>query len=307
MKKLLLLILIAANLISCNNSTSRENSEQNDNEEFSFAFLTDIHIMEDRGAVEGFQMAIDCVNVLNPDFVLTGGDLVIDAMGASHSRADSLYSLYLKIADNLNMPVYNTMGNHENFGISRNSGIDPNDPDFGKKMFEKRVGKRYYSFDHKGWHFIVLDDIMYGEGTWGEYIGRVDSVQIAWIKQDLAGLDKSTPIVLSVHIPLVSVIPQITYGPLFNDIQSMVVTNARDVLVPFYKYNLKLVLQGHLHIVEDITVGEKTTFITGGAVCGKWWNTKKDADVQEGFVLVHVKGDDFTWKYIDYGWETRSE
>lgn len=307
MKKLILSILLTATILCCRNNSSGHNENQTGTEEFSFAFLTDIHIQPELGAVDGFQMAIDCVNVLNPDFVITGGDLVIDAMGASHGSADSLYSLYLKISENLNMPVYNTIGNHEYFGIDRRSGIDPEDPDFGVRLYEKRVGNPYYSFDHKGWHFMILDGIMNEEGTWGNYIGKVDSVQLEWIKQDLANLDKSTPIVLSIHIPLVSVIPQISYGPLYNKIESMIVTNARDVLLPFYKYNLKLVLQGHLHIVEEIAVGEKTTFITGGAVCGKWWKTKKDAEVQEGFVLVKVKDNNFSWKYIDYGWETRVE
>lgn len=43
---------------------------------FEFVFMTDIHIRPDMNAPKGFQMAIDAVNQLNPDFVLTGGDLI---------------------------------------------------------------------------------------------------------------------------------------------------------------------------------------------------------------------------------------
>lgn len=44
---------------------------------FEFVFMTDIHIRPDMNAPKGFQMAIDAVNQLNPDFVLTGysGDM----------------------------------------------------------------------------------------------------------------------------------------------------------------------------------------------------------------------------------------
>src|SRR5690606_26958168 len=49
-------------------------------ESFEFAFLTDIHIKPEMNAPKGFQMAIDKVNELNPDFVITGGDLVYDTM-----------------------------------------------------------------------------------------------------------------------------------------------------------------------------------------------------------------------------------
>ena len=45
---------------------------------FEFAFLTDIHIRPDMNAPKYFQMCIDMVNELNPDFVLTGGDLIFD-------------------------------------------------------------------------------------------------------------------------------------------------------------------------------------------------------------------------------------
>jgi hypothetical protein len=38
---------------------------------------------------------------------------------------------------------------------------------------------RHYSFDHKGWHFMVLDSIQPIEG--GSYRGRIDAGQMAWI------------------------------------------------------------------------------------------------------------------------------
>ena len=62
--------------------------------------MTDIHIQPEENAVAGFTQALDSVNKLNPDFILTGGDLIMDALGQSYGRADSLYNLYMEVIKN---------------------------------------------------------------------------------------------------------------------------------------------------------------------------------------------------------------
>ena len=57
-------------------------------DEFTFVFMTDIHLQSEKHAVDGFLQAIDSVNELNPDFVITGGDLIMDALGQPYRRAD---------------------------------------------------------------------------------------------------------------------------------------------------------------------------------------------------------------------------
>jgi predicted MPP superfamily phosphohydrolase len=57
-------------------------------QDFDFIFMTDIHLEPGRRAPEGFRQAIDTANKLGADFVLTGGDLIADALGVSHGRAD---------------------------------------------------------------------------------------------------------------------------------------------------------------------------------------------------------------------------
>ncbi len=275
-------------------------ADQNQEDEFTFAFLTDIHLQPERSAVEGFQKAIDTINRMNPDFVLTGGDLVMDALGQTYGRADSLYKLYETASKGFNMPVHNTVGNHEVFGWHRGEAGLEEHPEFGKGMFEKRFGERYYSFDHKGWHFIVLDAIYRSEE--GQYEGMIDDEQINWIKEDLHKTGKETPIVVSVHIPFITSQTQLIRGSLEPNSRGMVIVNSREVLLNFWDYNLKLVLQGHLHFLEDINVNNQVHFITGGAVCGKWWNNKPGDPLEEGFLLVHINGEKFEWEYVDYGW-----
>ncbi len=68
--------------------------EKKEKDEFSVAFLTDIHLQPEDDAVKGFTQALDTVNALNPDFIITGGDLIMDALEQSYGLADSLYNLY---------------------------------------------------------------------------------------------------------------------------------------------------------------------------------------------------------------------
>jgi 3',5'-cyclic AMP phosphodiesterase CpdA len=296
-KRFSIWVLIMTILAGCQNNKQSQNTQTDD--EFSFVFMTDIHVQPERMATEGFLQAIDSVNKLNPDFVITGGDLVMDVLGQNYERSDLLYSLYSKCLERFKMPVYNTIGNHEIFGIYKESGVEKTHPEYGEKMFENRIGKRYFSFDHKGWHFMILDGI---EDT-GEsaYIGKVDTIQMEWIEEDLKKVKPQTPVVISIHIPLVTAYMQVIYGSMAPNEENEIVINSKEVLDLFDGHNLKLVLQGHMHFLEDIYT-QGTHFITGGAVCAKWWQGK-EYGLEEGFVVVHVKGDEFAWDYFDYGWE----
>ncbi len=293
----LLAILAVSFLASC-----CEQEQKPCGDDFTFAFMTDIHVQPERNAAEGFMAAITRVNELKPDFVITGGDLIMDALGVSYERADSLYDLYQELIENFEMPVYNTMGNHEVFGIYEKSGVGSDHPEYKFGMYEKRLGDTYYSFDQGGWHFIVLNSVIETEDR--QYIGMIDEEQMAWISNDLLEVDPETPIVISTHIPFITVFTQILYGEFAPEYHGLVVENAREVLDLFDGYKLKLVLQGHLHYLEAIEVNG-THFITVGAVSGRWWSGPNEG-VEEGFLMVHTHGDDFCWEYVDYGWEVET-
>jgi 3',5'-cyclic AMP phosphodiesterase CpdA len=268
---------------------------------FSFAFLTDVHIQPERKATEGFRAAIAKVNELKPEFVITGGDLIMDALAQTQGRADSLYDLYIETSKEFNMSVYNTMGNHEVFGYYPESGVDSSHPLYGDNMFMERLGKRYQAFDFKGWRFYILDSV--DEWEEGGYYGYIDQEQMDWLKEDLGGVSPETPIVISVHIPLISVFTQLDIGSTAPNGRGTVVTNSKDLLDLFRDHNLKLVLQGHLHSNEDIHVFG-TRYISVGAVSGGWWQGAHRG-FEEGFLMVHVSGDEMETEYIDYGWEVK--
>lgn len=279
----------------------RRASNQTEKPVFSFAFVTDIHIQPEDNAVEGFSKVLDTLNSLSPDFIVTGGDLIMDALATTYGRADSLYNLYLETVKKSNQKIYNTIGNHEIYGWYARSKADPNHHEYGEKMFEKRISKSYYSFEHKGWKFMILNSI---EPTpKGSYVGLIDAPQLEWVKQELSSTPKNTPIVLVTHIPLITIYKQRYAGSTLPNDSSLVVSNSKELLDLFKGYNLKLVLQGHLHTVEDIYV-DGIHFITGGAVSGGWWKGP-NMGYEEGFVWVDVYSDSIAWKYVNYGWQAQ--
>lgn len=301
MKNLVLFLLLCLAITACNTTTNKTESANSEND-FSFVFMTDMHITNERHALEGFQQAIDTINKLAPGFVLTGGDNIMDALGQTYGKSDSLYNMYEEAAKGFNMPVYTTMGNHEVFGLYEKSGIDPSHEKYGKKLYENRLAKRYYSFDFKNWHFVVLDGIGFTEDR--HYYGFVDQEQLEWLKQDLAKTGKETPVAVSIHIPLLSVGSQIMEGPTKALSRGSVITNAHEVIDVLEQYNTKLVLQGHLHFLEDINYNG-IHYITGGAVSAQWWNGPRFG-MEEGFLKIDVSGEDFSWKYVDFGWDAAS-
>lgn len=264
---------------------------------FEFAFLTDIHLKPEMNAPIGFQMAIDKVNQLNPDFVITGGDLVYDAMRGNQSRCDSLFSLYKEMSKGFRMPVYNCLGNHDLFAIYVESPEKSDHPDYKYGMFERYFGKTYYSFNHKGWHFIVLNSLDVTEDK--KYKAWFQEKQLEWLKSDLSQVDFSTPVVVVTHIPMISVFAQVNGG------NGNATGNTAEVFKLLEKHNLKLILQGHIHWKEYGLVNDRFHYITGGSIAGNGWKGPRHG-TNEGFVMVRVTGNDLTWEYIDHGWEAGS-
>jgi len=306
MKKLLYLALPAL-LLGC--AGNKATQVEDDSSSFSFLFMTDIHHQLENGAAEAFQTVIDTANQIEADFVMTGGDLVYDVMRGNFDRSDSLFSMYKKATERLNKPIYHTIGNHELFAIYEESPEDSLHPDYKYGMFERYFGPTYYSFDHKGWHFIVLNSIDVKDKR---YYGVINAEEMEWLREDLSKVDKNTPIALAMHIPLVC-----TYNQIYPKNPPTVVPNNQwiynrdEVLNLFKPYNLKLALQGHMHWIEDINVQGRTRFITGGAVAGRpsWRRVDDRGDGifynQEGFMKINIKGEEIDWEYIDIGWEAR--
>jgi 3',5'-cyclic-AMP phosphodiesterase len=197
------------------------------------------------------------------------------------------------------MKVYHTIGNHDAFGVYPKSGIGTADPGYGKQMFQERIGPTYYSFDRKGYHFIVLDSIQITADR--NYEAGIDAEQLAWLRNDLASTAVGTPIVVTIHIPLVTgFLSYMTPG--WGKSNQLVVTNAYDVIPLFDGRNVLAVLQGHTHINEVVTF-KGIPYVTGGAVCGNWWHGTH-LGTPEGFTVVSLRQGKISWRYETYGFKS---
>lgn len=270
-------------------------------EPFTFLFLTDTHIQPELDAAKGTDMAFKKARGIKADFAIQGGDHVFDSLAVPKERALSLFDLYGKTEQDLGMKVHHTIGNHDVVGIFPKSGVSPTDPLYGKKLFTDRFGKPYYSFDHKGHHFLVLDSI--GVTSDRAYEGRIDAEQMQWISQDLAALPKGTPVIVSVHIPLVSAFSSYVPIPATPEAHhGMTVANANEVLPLFEGHNVLGVLQGHTHINERVE-WHGIPYITSGAVSGNWWQGVR-MGTPEGFTVVTVSNGKLTTRYETYGFKS---
>jgi 3',5'-cyclic-AMP phosphodiesterase len=267
-----------------------------------FVFFTDAHIEPELNAPLGCDMCFAKVARLKPEFAIMGGDHVYDANAVTAARAGEVFDLYRRAEDKLKCPVHHVIGNHDTFGNHKSSSAKPGDPGYGKDMYVGRLGKTYYSFEVKGYKFIVLDSIqLTPDRSWE---ARIDDPQMLWLKQELADAGPKTPIVAAVHAPLVSAFS--TYsGEKENcggNYQTITVANAPDVLAAFAQHNVLAVLQGHLH-VNEISEYRGTQYVTSGAVCGNWWHGPR-MGFAEGFTVVSLRGGKISTRYETYGFKS---
>ena len=257
-------------------------------EGFSFAFLTDIHLsLDNESSYRGFRKAIESAKQNNAAFILTGGDnMDIDYLGNNPVLASDLYTKYMAVKETASIDIFSTIGNHDMFM--------PNDTTWEENMYEKYIKDAYYSFNYNGWYFFVLNTSRFSLDQYS-----VDAEQKEWLRGELEKTDRTSPIILSVHVPFLSVHYPFIEGRYTS---TDTFSNFKEIWDMFTNHNLRLVLQGHMHIYEEIMVNN-IQFITGGAVSGAWWDGPYYG-TEEGYLMVHITGDDISWEYIDLGWET---
>ena len=275
-------------------------------------FLTDTHTQPELRASEGTALAMRKIRGLKPDLCIQGGDHVMDLTSVPRDRSLMLLDEYRKTEHVLDgVAVHHVLGNHDVFGRSPDSAIQTSDPLYGKKAFEQYFNaKTYRSFDHSGYHFVLLDSIQITPER--EFDAMIDPAQLVWLRADLAAVSRGTPILIVCHVPLVSAAPQyappddkaakaVQYQALTN-LHGFLVGNARETIDTFEGHNVIAVLQGHTHINETV-FWRNTPYITSGAVCGNWWHGSRWG-TPEGFTVLDLSDGRAQWRYETYGWSS---
>lgn len=272
---------------------------------FRFAHLTDFHAQPELGAPDGISLALKKLMQLKPlpDFVVCGGDQIMDLLSVSSERADTQFKVFEKAIEPLEMPLYYTIGNHDVYGWGSTLS-KRKEPGYGLSMFTERVSKRdpFYTFEADRWLFLVLNSIQ--PGTPGGWKAAIDDAQLSFMKSALVKHGTQLPVVVVSHVPIFSIFPQYNIGTTTAPTDKYLVANGKEVRELFAPYNIKAVLQGHTHVVENCTyLG--TQYITSGAICGEWWKGPRLGVHPEGFSVFDVDGENLKWQYVPYGWKAR--
>ena len=279
---------------------------------FRIVFATDSHLMVNN-ALRSDEGIIACLKAIGaiypkPDFILCGGDLTHESPDLDFPAAERLINRFLTIwKDHTQLETFFTFGNHDLVG-TRNPSVERSDPRYGKGLFRMRLGldRNYYAFERRGWRFIVLDDVLPEPD--GSYIGEYAEEQLAFVRSELSQ-DPQMPTVLCGHIPSISIWPGLNgsskmEGATIRTPASLVVHNAAALrhLIAETGANVKMLLAGHLHHLEQIQV-DGLSFINAGAICGNWWKGKQ-MGCPEGFLIVELRADgSFSADYRSYGWK----
>jgi 3',5'-cyclic-AMP phosphodiesterase len=197
-----------------------------------FVQISDSHIGFNKPAnpdVAGtLKAAIDKINALpeTPEFLLHTGDLT------HGNRAEEFDAMDQILKSAKTKEIFYVPGEHD---VSVDDG----------KLYLERYGKGskgngWYSFDHKGIHFVGLNNVAQIEG-----MGKLGPDQLKWMKDDLSKLGTSTPVVLFAHIPLWAVYPQWGWGT----------KDSEEAMEYLKRFGSVTVLNGHIHQVMQKVEG----------------------------------------------------
>jgi len=192
-------------------------------DDFYFVQLSDTHWGFNGPAVNPdargtLPKAVAAVNALAqpPDFIVFTGDLTHTTDNPIERR--KRLAEFRDIAAGLNVKTVRYMpGEHD---ASLDNG----------KAFQEFFGATHYTFDHKGVHFIALDNV-------SDPAARLGDEQLAWLAADLKQRKTDDRIVVLTHRPLFDLAPSWDWTTADG-------AKAMELLMP---YQNVVVFYGHIH------------------------------------------------------------
>ena len=243
------------------------------------AHLTDIHIKPGKDIEASVAKAMHHAQILVPeiDFIINGGDSIMDSLEADKDKTQIQWALFTSILKKeISLPVYHCIGNHDIWGWFIKENKPENERQYGKVWVVEalQMKKRYYSFSKDKWHFIVLDSTQLNPA--GGYIGKIDEEQLAWFQTELASVAKEKFICIVSHIPILSICAGLFFDKTETNGDLKIQRNLMHsdffaLKKIFNNYpNIKVCISGHIHLQDELNyLGIK--YYCNGAVSGNWW------------------------------------
>ena len=168
-------------------------TERTSTSDFYFVQLSDTHWgfsgpAANPDASGTLEKAVAAVNRLEvqPDFVVFTGDLTHTTADPAERR--SRLAHFKDIVSHLRVKDVRVMPGEHDASLDRG------------EAFQEFFGNTHYTFDHKGLHFVVLDNV-------SDPGGKVGDEQINWLKADLARQKQDARVVVFTHRPLFDLYP----------------------------------------------------------------------------------------------------
>ncbi len=202
--------------------------------DFSFVQISDSHIGFNKPAnpdvTATLQLAIDKINAMQhkPDFIIHTGDLTQLSKPSEFDTLDQV----LKGAST--KQIYFVPGEHDM--------LADNGEEYLQRYGKGTKGAGWYSFDHKGVHFVGLINVA---NLKAGGMGSLGHEQLEWLEDDLKGRSDSTPIVLFAHIPLWTIYPDWGWGT----------DDSEQALSYVKRFGSVTVLNGHIHQIMQKVEG----------------------------------------------------
>jgi Icc protein len=208
--------------------------------DFSFVQISDSHIGFSKPAnpdvTATLQTAINKINAMpqKPDFIIHTGDL------SQLSKPSEFDTLDQALKGAAAKQIYFVPGEHDM--------LSDNGEEYLKRYGKGTKGSGWYSFDHKGVHFVALVNVA---NLKAGGMGSLGHEQLEWLEGDLKGRSASTPIVLFAHIPLWTIYPDWGWGT----------DDSEQALSYVKRFGSVTVLNGHIHQIMQKIEG-KVSFHT---------------------------------------------
>ena len=203
--------------------------------DFNFVQISDSHIGFDKPAnpdvTATLQVAIRKINAVPevPDFIVHTGDL-------SHLSKPSEFDTLDQVLKGASAKqIYFVPGEHDT--------LNDNGDQYLERYGKDTKGTGWYSFDHKGVHFVGLVNVT---NLKAGGLGSLGHEQLEWLEDDLKGRSASTPLVLFAHIPLWTIYPDWGWGT----------EDSEQALSYVKRFGSVTVLNGHIHQVMQKIEGK---------------------------------------------------